>query len=117
MHLNTRKQWSPSVPSHKDIPVKIKMTTFNLPQKLWPTSYHTALVWGALVRLATPSGLKHLYSRLLRWSRSSVQHAGDGVLPTDLDADDASIVLGAAPVQAFDAAHYLWFFDPYPGAG
>ena len=79
----TRRLWRRDhYPPHKQLhywalPPRITETTFNLPSKLWPTAYHTALVWTALVQLCdNEEEVFALYDQLLQRSagRSPHQH-------------------------------------------
>ena len=94
------------------LPSRIKETTFNLPSKLWPTRYHTALVWTALVQLCeTEEELFDLYELLLQRSAHFQKKStvGDHT-PSDDSSDSSSVsepVL--APTDKFDAAHYRPF--------
>jgi hypothetical protein len=77
------------------LPRNITKTTFNLPSKLWPTSYHTALVWAALVHLCeSEEELFALYELLLQRSAQSQKPTGEH--PSSI----------SAPADRYDAAHF-----------
>ena len=97
-HLHIQPWW---------IPPRITKTTFNLPSKLWPTPYHTALVWSALVHLReSEEELFALYDSLLQHSsqsqKTTVGHHhhhpshGSSSIPEPV----------GAPADQFDAAHF-----------
>src|SRR6266478_1325208 len=94
---------------------RITKTTFNLPSRLWPTSYHTALVWSALVHLCeNEDELFTLYDQLLQHS-AQLQKVNVGHhhhhrhhFPS-LDNSSSSSVPIPAPIDKFDSAHFLPF--------
>ena len=72
--------------NHWASPPRITETTFNLPSKLWPTCYHTSLVWTALVQLCNnEEEVFALYDRLLKRTagRSPPHDTADGSLNAD----------------------------------
>jgi hypothetical protein len=85
---------------HWALPPRITESAFNLPSKLWPTAYHTALVWTALVQLCdNEKEVFVLYDQLLHRSagRSPQQYnSGEG-------GDDFS------HADQYDAAHFRPF--------
>jgi hypothetical protein len=90
-------------------PSRITETTFNLTSKVWPTRYHTALVWSALVHLCeTEEELFPLYDLLLQQSaqfqKSTAGH------PHHTSHDGSSMFEPVlAPVDRFDPAHFRPF--------
>ena len=103
-HLWRRDHYPAHIRIHKSLPNRITKTTFNLPSKLWPMAYHTALVWTALVQLCkNGEEVSMLYDQLLQrcagLSRPSLRHnnsAGGG-----LD--------GFSHGDRYDAAHFRPF--------
>ncbi|KAI0278048.1 hypothetical protein BGY98DRAFT_975734 [Russula aff. rugulosa BPL654] len=99
------------------IPLRITKTTFNIPYKLWPTSYHTALVWSALVHLCeSEEEVFALYDSLLQHSaqfqKTTVSHQHLHHHPShDSSSSTLEFVLGTA--DKFDAAHFRPFLIPF----
>lgn len=67
--------------------------------KLWPSAYHTALVWEAIVMLSPKTEKERLYALLLSLVRQSRQ-------PEPGASDRPRVQL---PPDAFDAAHFSPF--------
>ena len=103
----TRRLWKRDhYPPHKRLhywalPPRITETTFNLPSKLWPTAYHTALVWTALVQLCDDEEeVFALYDQLLQ--RSAGRHQ-PGPRGSSSGGD------GFSHADRYDAAHFRPF--------
>jgi hypothetical protein len=103
----TRRLWKRDhYPPHKQLnywalPPRITESTFNLPSKLWPTAYHTALVWTALVQLCdNEEEVFTLYDQLLQCSagRSPRDHNSAG-----------GVSGGFSHADRYDAAHFRPF--------
>jgi hypothetical protein len=96
---------------HRRIPPRITKTTFNLPSRLWPTPYHTALIWSALVHLCeSEEELFALYDSLLQHSaqfqKTTVGHHHH---PSHGSSSSSSSSIPApvpAPKDRFDSAHF-----------
>ncbi|KAI9458692.1 hypothetical protein BJY52DRAFT_1186813 [Lactarius psammicola] len=109
----TRRLWRRDhYPAHMRLrywalPPRITETTFNLPTKLWPTAYHTALVWTALVQLCDDEEeVFALYDQLLQRSAGRSPHQQGPPLPPpihDGNGDDFS------HPDCYDAAHFRPF--------
>ena len=115
----TRRLWKrKDYPRHLQIhngkiPLRIKTTTFNLPSRLWPTPYHTALVWSALVHLCeSEEELFTLYESLLQHSaqfqKTTVGHHHHHH-PSHGNSSSSSSSIIPAPKDRFDAAHFYPF--------
>jgi hypothetical protein len=113
----TRRLWKREhYPPHLQIhcwwiPPNIAKTTFNLPSKLWPTPYHTALVWTALVHLCeSEEELFALYDSLLQYS-AQPQKTTVGHHHHHPSHDSSSSLLAPvhAPADRSDAAHFRQF--------
>jgi hypothetical protein len=116
----TRRLWKREhYPPHLQIPPsyiprRIKETTFNLPSRVWPTAYHTALVWSALVHLCeSEEELFALYDPLLQHSAQFQKTTADHHpryhyhhLSPDSSSTPAVV---PAPADKFDAAHFRPF--------
>lgn len=105
-----REHYPPGLRLHPwYLPFRITESTFNLPSKLWPTPYHTALVWTALVQLCeTEEELFALYELLLQRSAHFQKKSSVGLhTPSDGSSSTSAPVL--APADKFDAAHYRPF--------
>jgi pentatricopeptide repeat protein len=105
-----REHYPPHLHISPPLPPRITKTTFNLPSRLWPTPYHTSLIWSALVQLCeSEEELFALYDSLLQHSaqfqKTTVDHHrryhhhnpshGSG-LPAPVPG----------PADRFDAAHF-----------
>jgi hypothetical protein len=102
-----RKHYPPHLRLHNYLPPRITTTTFNLPLKLWPTSYHTALVWTALVHLCeTEQEVFALYELLLQRSAQS-QKPTVGHPHHDRSHGSSGNISPSA--DRYDAAHFLPF--------
>ncbi|KAI0064395.1 hypothetical protein BV25DRAFT_1823391 [Artomyces pyxidatus] len=131
--LWTWRDYQPKDRIGSDLPRRIKLSTFNLRSKLWPTSYHTALVWNALVHLCNVRReVDWLYNNLMhrtqppdheriRWSKGvesiSATNTTNEASPHPVETDPEFDI---APTQAYDAAHYhpfIWAYSFYTGAG
>lgn len=89
---------------HGSLPRRITQTTFNLPSKLWPTAYHTALVWTALVQLCDDEEeVFALYDQLLQRCKGLSR-------PPDRHNNSAGGGLdGFSHADRYDAAHFRPF--------
>jgi hypothetical protein len=107
-----RKDYPPHLHTHPShIPPRITETTYNFPSKIWPTPYHTALVWSALVHLSqTEEEIFALYDSLLQHSaqfqETTVDHhhhpshgSSNGRIPAPVPA----------PADRFHGAHFHTF--------
>ncbi|KAI9567485.1 hypothetical protein HD554DRAFT_968706 [Boletus coccyginus] len=78
-------------------------------EKLWPSAYHTALVWEAIVSLSPKTEKQRLYALLLSLVRRSKeedpQRDGHGALQVR-GADQAKLQL---PPDTYDSAHFSPF--------
>jgi pentatricopeptide repeat protein len=89
-----------------------------LSRKLWPTVYHTALVWTAVVRLSTANELNGLCEQLLRQARwYQAQVSTPLARSPDLDTlaakEGPEAGLAMTSSHAVDSAHltpFLWAF-------
>jgi hypothetical protein len=110
-----REHYPPHLHIHRwDIPPRITKTTFNLPSRLWPTPYHTALIWSALVHLCeSEEELFALYDSLLQRS-AQFQKNTDGHHhryhhhPSHGSSSSIQAPV-SAPADRFDAAHFRPF--------
>ncbi|KAH9074154.1 hypothetical protein EDB83DRAFT_2312511 [Lactarius deliciosus] len=110
----TRRLWKRDhYPPHQRLhywalPPRITETTFNLPSKIWPTAYHTALVWTALVQLCdSEEDVFALYDQLLQRSAgqpSPRQHGPNYHYHPRSGAGD-----GFSHADKYDAAHFRPF--------
>ena len=96
------------------IPSYIKKSTFNLPSKIWPTPYHTALVWSALAHLCeSEEEIFALYDTLLqhgaRFQKKETTVGHQHRHPSHGDSSSSILALVPAPKDKFDAAHFLPF--------
>jgi pentatricopeptide repeat protein len=85
-------------------------TKCNWTPKLWPTPYHTALVWGALLWMNGYSTVDRLYRRLLSQAHQNpaMISAGDAESP-GVPASDENIGLEQTPSHVIDGAHFIPF--------
>ncbi|KAI9509271.1 hypothetical protein F5148DRAFT_1189044 [Russula earlei] len=114
--LWARDHYPAQMQIHDLIPAHITKTTFNLPSGLWPTSYHTALVWSALVHLCeSEDELLTLYDLLLRLSaqppelNAGSEHQTPSPDGGASDGESLTPVTGRALEEQYDAAHFLPF--------
>ena len=111
----TRRLWKRDhYPSHKRLhywalPPRITETTFNLPSKLWPTAYHTALVWTALVQLCdNEEEVFVLYDQLLQRSAGRSPHQ-QGPPIHNYHHHSGGSGDGFSHADRYDAAHFRPF--------
>jgi hypothetical protein len=71
-------------------------------EKLWPSAYHTALVWEALVTLSPKTEKERLYALLVSLVRRSKEQ--------ELGTDQATLQLSP---DTFDAAHFSPFVSSW----
>ena len=105
-----------------------KFTTFNTSDKIWPSGYHTSLVWTALVHHCSKRvQLEQLYQKLIDFaSRPSYKPISSDPSPpsasTSAEPQSSAATEGhwsettspvIAPVEAFDAAHFNAFVDGF----
>ena len=100
------------------LPPRITETTLNLPSKLWPTTYHTALVWSALVQLCeSEEELFALYDQLLAYSAQFQRSVEARMEPNrhghepghELHGGGDSSTPVVVPAERYDAAHFRPF--------
>ncbi|KAI9438583.1 hypothetical protein H4582DRAFT_2098571 [Lactarius indigo] len=110
----TRRLWKRDhYPPHKRLhhwalPPRITKTTFNLPSRLWPTAYHTALVWTALVQLCdTEEDVFALYDQLLQ--RSAGQYPRQQGLSIHNYHPHSGGGVDFSYADKYDAAHFRSF--------
>ncbi|KAH9061119.1 hypothetical protein EDB87DRAFT_485203 [Lactarius vividus] len=110
----TRRLWKRDhYPPHQRLhywalPPRITETTFNLPSKLWPTAYHTALVWTALVQLCdSEEDVFTLYDQLLQ--RSAGQSPPQQGPPIHHYHPQSGGGDGFSHADKYDAAHFRPF--------
>lgn len=90
--------------NHGSLPPRITNTTFNLPSKLWPTEYHTALVWTALVQLCdNEEEVFALYDQLLQ------RCSGLSRPPGRYNNTAGGGLDGFSHADRYDAAHFRPF--------
>jgi hypothetical protein len=104
----TRRLWRRDhYPAHMrlhywSLPPRITETTFNLPSKLWPTNFHTALVWTALVQLCdNEEEVFTLYDQLLQRSA--------GLSRPPIHNNNSAGSDGFSYADRYDAAHFRPF--------
>ncbi|KAH9003377.1 hypothetical protein EDB86DRAFT_2826534 [Lactarius hatsudake] len=115
----TRRLWKrdhypPHLRLHSQaLPPRITETTFNLPSKIWPTAYHTALVWTALLQLCdSEEDVFALYDQLLQRSAGQLSPRQHGPPihhyhpHSDGGGNDISDISHA---DKYDAAHFRPF--------
>jgi hypothetical protein len=111
-HLWKREHYPPHLHLHYPrLPVRITKTTFNLPSRLWPTPYHTALIWSALVHLCeSEEELFALYDSLLQHSaqcqKTTVGHHHHHHHHHPSHGDSSFSAPVSSPADKFDAAHF-----------
>ncbi|KAH8987812.1 hypothetical protein EDB92DRAFT_1817752 [Lactarius akahatsu] len=105
-----RDQYPPDRRLHYwGLPPRITKTSFNLPSKIWPTAYHTALVWTALVQLCdTGEDVFALYDQLLQRSagQPSPRQRGPRIYHYHPHTDGGT---GFSHADEYDAAHFRPF--------
>jgi hypothetical protein len=90
-----------------NLPPRITRTTFHLPSKLWPTAYHTALVWTALVQLCdTEEEVFALYDQLLQ---RSAKLSRPLIHNNDNSVGGGGRLDGFSYADRYDAAHFRPF--------
>ena len=93
---------------------RISNVRYGLQSKLWPTPYHTALVWAALVWLHDAATIDQLYMRLLsqalrNQTKDSAENV-DSLNPLSVPAPDNQYDgLAQDPSQVVDAVHFTPF--------
>jgi hypothetical protein len=93
-----------SLSQRMSLPKHILSSQYDISEKLWPTPYHTALVWEALVWTTPESDHKRLYKHLLAIAESSA--SGTPIPPPDSKFAPSLLQL---PKRAVDAAHFSPF--------
>ncbi|KAG1745243.1 hypothetical protein EDB19DRAFT_1894443 [Suillus lakei] len=93
-----------SLSQRTTIPKHMLNHQYNISEKLWPTPYHTALVWEALVWSTPESDHERMYKYLLAIADSSASQ-------TPISPPDSKFVssLLQLPKRAVDAAHFSPF--------
>jgi hypothetical protein len=110
-----RDHYPPHLHIYHPLPPRITKTTFNLPSRLWPTPYHTALIWSALVHLCeSEEELFALYDSLLQHSaqfqKTTVDHHHHYRYHHHDPSHGSSIPAPVpGPADRFDAAHFSPF--------
>ncbi|KIJ15866.1 hypothetical protein PAXINDRAFT_76495 [Paxillus involutus ATCC 200175] len=79
---------------------------YPMEEKLWPSAYHTAVVWDALVSLSTKTERKRLYSLLLALAEQSKQRESEA----SQSRDRVTLQL---PQNTYDAAHFSPFVSSW----
>lgn len=112
----TRRLWRRDhYPPHRRLhywalPPHITETTFNLPSKLWPTAYHTALVWTALVQLCdNEEEVFALYDQLLQRSAGRSPHQQGPPIHNHHHHHGGGGGDGFSHADRYDAAHFRPF--------
>ncbi|KAH9171383.1 hypothetical protein EDB89DRAFT_2179211 [Lactarius sanguifluus] len=103
-----RDHYPPDQRIYWTLPPRITETTFNLPSKIWPTAYHTALVWTALVQLCdNGEEVFALYDQLLQ--RSAGQPSRQQAPPMHHYHPHSGPGSGFSHADKYDAAHFRPF--------
>ncbi|THH17557.1 hypothetical protein EW146_g3279 [Bondarzewia mesenterica] len=96
------------------LPAWVITTTFNMPDKLWPMSYHSAIVWNALVNhCATLRQLVSLYNKLLAMCTIPIDVPIHRYMHSPSPTPTPSTGPVIAPVEAFSAAHFTGFIEAF----
>ncbi|KIK95559.1 hypothetical protein PAXRUDRAFT_140370 [Paxillus rubicundulus Ve08.2h10] len=75
-------------------------------EKLWPSAYHTAIVWDTLASLSTKTERERLYSLLLALAKQSKQRESEA--PQSRDCSTLQL-----PRNTYDAAHFSPFVSSW----
>lgn len=93
-----------SLSQRMSLPQHMLNTQYDISEKLWPTPYHTALVWEALVWMTPERDHERLYKFLLATAESSTSQKP---IPPPNSKFAPSLV--QLPKRAVDAAHFSPF--------
>jgi pentatricopeptide repeat protein len=93
-----------SLSQRMSLPKHMLNTQYDISEKLWPTPYHTALVWEALVWMTPERDHERLYKYLLATAESSTSQKP---IPPPNSKFAPSLV--QLPKRAVDAAHFSPF--------
>lgn len=97
------------LPLGQPIPLRDEFITSQLrnERKLWPSPYHTALVWGALGWLSNNAGVESLYKQLIYHARQSQKpNSSPEGIELAADADNGEAI---TPSHVIDNAHFTHF--------
>ncbi|OJA08412.1 hypothetical protein AZE42_00977, partial [Rhizopogon vesiculosus] len=101
-----------SLSQRMSLPKHMLSTQYDISEKLWPTPYHTALVWEALVWALPERDHKRLYKHLLAITESSASQKP--ISPPDSKFVPSLLQL---PKRAVDAAHFSPFVKVHAKRG
>lgn len=86
---------------------------FPMNEKLWPSAYHTALVWEAIVSLSPKTEKERLYTLLLSLVRQSKQQEVGWDGPSSRQVPEADQARLQLPPDTYDAAHFSSFVSSW----